>query len=112
MSKQPLGNTIRRPAARGAWTARMRSTVMRPGLPGSRTRYPVPLQPMICTVRVGSVTVREVGMVPDESLRFADRREAGWVLAEEVTTYLRDHGVYERPLVLGMSRGGVPVAAE
>lgn len=51
-------------------------------------------------------------MVPDESLRFADRAEAGSALAGEVAAYLRDHGITERPLVLGMSPGGVPVAAE
>jgi predicted phosphoribosyltransferase len=51
-------------------------------------------------------------MVLDDSMRFADRQEAGWALAGQVTTYLTDHGVTERPLVLGMSRGGVPVAAE
>jgi putative phosphoribosyl transferase len=51
-------------------------------------------------------------MVLDESMRFADRQEAGRALAGHVTTYLTDHGITERPLVLGMSRGGVPVAAE
>ena len=51
-------------------------------------------------------------MVPDESMRFADRAEAGWALAEEVAQYLREHGITERPLVLGMTPGGVPVAAE
>jgi predicted phosphoribosyltransferase len=51
-------------------------------------------------------------MVPDESMRFADRAEAGWALAEQVALYLREHGITERPLVLGMSPGGVPVAAE
>ncbi|GAA0913288.1 hypothetical protein GCM10009557_87100 [Virgisporangium ochraceum] len=51
-------------------------------------------------------------MVPDESERFADRAEAGSALADEISRYLREHGVAERPLVLGMSRGGVPVAAE
>ena len=51
-------------------------------------------------------------MVPDESMRFADRAEAGRALAGEVATYLNEHGITERPLVLGMSRGGVPVAAE
>jgi predicted phosphoribosyltransferase len=51
-------------------------------------------------------------MVLDESMRFADRQEAGSALATLVTTYLSDHRVTERPLVLGMSRGGVPVAAE
>jgi predicted phosphoribosyltransferase len=51
-------------------------------------------------------------MVPDESMRFANRQEAGVALAEKVAGYLRDNGLTERPLVLGMSRGGVPVAAE
>jgi putative phosphoribosyl transferase len=51
-------------------------------------------------------------MVPDESMRFADRAEAGTALAGEISTYLEDHGGTDRPLVLGMSRGGVPVAAE
>jgi putative phosphoribosyl transferase len=51
-------------------------------------------------------------MGPDESMRFANRTEAGWALAGEVATYLREHGGADRPLVLGMSRGGVPVAAE
>jgi predicted phosphoribosyltransferase len=51
-------------------------------------------------------------MVPDESERFADRAEAGLALAEQVAVYLRDHGITEQPLVLGMSTGGVPVAAE
>jgi putative phosphoribosyl transferase len=51
-------------------------------------------------------------MVPDESMRFADRTEAGSALAGEISTYLNDQGGTDRPLVLGMSRGGVPVAAE
>jgi putative phosphoribosyl transferase len=51
-------------------------------------------------------------MVPDESERFANRAEAGHALAEQVGLYLREHGITERPLVLGMSPGGVPVAAE
>jgi putative phosphoribosyl transferase len=51
-------------------------------------------------------------MGPDESERFADRTEAGGALAREVSNYLREHGATGRPLVLGMSRGGVPVAAE
>jgi putative phosphoribosyl transferase len=51
-------------------------------------------------------------MVPDDSLRFADRAEAGLALADQVGLYLREHGITERPLVLGMSPGGVPVAAE
>jgi putative phosphoribosyl transferase len=51
-------------------------------------------------------------MVPDDSMRFADRAEAGCALAEQVDGYLREHGITERPLVLGMSTGGMPVAAE
>lgn len=51
-------------------------------------------------------------MLPDESERFADRAEAGSALAGEIANYLREHGGSDRPLVLGMSRGGVPVAAE
>jgi putative phosphoribosyl transferase len=51
-------------------------------------------------------------MVPEESMRFADRVEAGAALAGEISTYLADHSGTGRPLVLGMSRGGVPVAAE
>jgi len=51
-------------------------------------------------------------MGPDESMRFADRTEAGCALAAEVSSYLREHAVTASPLVLGMSRGGVPVAAE
>jgi putative phosphoribosyl transferase len=51
-------------------------------------------------------------MVPDDSMRFADRAEAGWALSTQVGGYLREHGITERPLVLGMTNGGVPVAAE
>jgi predicted phosphoribosyltransferase len=51
-------------------------------------------------------------MVPDESERFANRADAGRALAEQVSLYLHEHGITERPLVLGMSPGGVPVAAE
>jgi putative phosphoribosyl transferase len=51
-------------------------------------------------------------MVPDDSMRFADRAEAGRALAEQVGLYLREHSITETPLVLGMSPGGVPVAAE
>jgi putative phosphoribosyl transferase len=51
-------------------------------------------------------------MVLDETMRFADRQEAGRALADQVRGYLSEHGVHERPLVLGMSPGGVPVAAE
>ncbi|GIJ48704.1 phosphoribosyltransferase [Virgisporangium aliadipatigenens] len=51
-------------------------------------------------------------MRPEESQRFADRREAGAELATNLRTYLDEGGITERPLILGMSRGGVPVAAE
>lgn len=51
-------------------------------------------------------------MVPDESLRFADRAEGGSTLADEISRYLRENDISDRPLALGMSRGGVPVAAE
>ena len=40
-------------------------------------------------------------------MRFSDRAEAGQLLAEKLERY-RD----ERPLVLGLTRGGVPVALE
>jgi putative phosphoribosyl transferase len=51
-------------------------------------------------------------MRPEESLRFADREEAGIALARSVAAYLDANNLTDRPLVLGMSRGGVPVAAE
>lgn len=51
-------------------------------------------------------------MRPDDSLRFADRSDAGRALARQVSSYLAEHRVTDRPLVLGMSRGGVPVAVE
>jgi predicted phosphoribosyltransferase len=51
-------------------------------------------------------------MRPDDSMRFADRAEAGRALADQVASYLKDHSFSPPPLVLGMSRGGVPVAAE
>jgi predicted phosphoribosyltransferase len=51
-------------------------------------------------------------MRPDESMRFANRQEAGRDLGDEVARYLKDQGTVDRPLVLGMSRGGVPVAVE
>jgi len=51
-------------------------------------------------------------MRPEESQRFADRREAGAELATHLRTYLDEGGLTDRPLILGMSRGGVPVAAE
>jgi putative phosphoribosyl transferase len=51
-------------------------------------------------------------MLPENSMRFADRHEAGRALGEHVAAYLSQHHHVGRPLVLGMSRGGVPVAAE
>ena len=42
---------------------------------------------------------------------FADRGQAGAVLAAEVTAWLRRNSPPGRPLVLGLPRGGVPVAA-
>jgi putative phosphoribosyl transferase len=51
-------------------------------------------------------------MRPEESMRFANREEAGRDLADQLSLYVKEHGIGERPLVLGMSRGGVPVAAE
>jgi putative phosphoribosyl transferase len=51
-------------------------------------------------------------MRPEDSLRFADRQEAGRALADQVAGHLKEHDITARPLVLGMSRGGVPVAAE
>jgi putative phosphoribosyl transferase len=49
-------------------------------------------------------------------IRFVDRREAGRQLADRIAT-LRPpaeapRGVESRPVVIGMARGGVPVAAE
>jgi putative phosphoribosyl transferase len=44
--------------------------------------------------------------------RFTDRTEAGRALAAEVTRHLSDTGISDRPLVLALPRGGVPVAAE
>lgn len=51
-------------------------------------------------------------MRPDDSERFADRSEAGRALGARVARYLEEHRLTEPPLVLGMSRGGVPVAGE
>jgi len=46
------------------------------------------------------------------STRFADRAEAGRALAGEVVRHRADAGIADRPLVLALPRGGVPVAAE
>lgn len=43
---------------------------------------------------------------------FADRVEAGRLLGRKVASYLHDLGIAERPLVLGLPRGGVPVAEQ
>jgi len=51
-------------------------------------------------------------MWPEESVRFSNREKAGAALAAEVDSYLRDNGFTDRPLVVGVPRGGVPVAAE
>jgi predicted phosphoribosyltransferase len=53
-----------------------------------------------------------VRVLLDESMRFANRREAGKALGEQVAEHLQCSGWIERPLVLGLPRGGVPVAAE
>jgi putative phosphoribosyl transferase len=53
-----------------------------------------------------------VRVLLDESMRFADRREAGQSLGESVAQCLRHSELTERPLVLGLPRGGVAVAAE
>ena len=42
------------------------------------------------------------------SLRFADRHEAGRILAERLTGYAHQRDV----IVLGIARGGVPVGFE
>jgi putative phosphoribosyl transferase len=42
---------------------------------------------------------------------FNDRWEAGRILGEKVTDYLRQTQVTERPLVLALPRGGVPVGS-
>lgn len=43
---------------------------------------------------------------------FVDRADAGRRLGGRVAAYLRDHDLTQRPLVLGLPRGGVVVAAE
>jgi putative phosphoribosyl transferase len=43
---------------------------------------------------------------------FADRVEAGRLLGRKVASYLRDLGITDRPLVLGLPRGGLPVAEQ
>ncbi len=61
------------------------------------------------SLRTGAVnSIVELPFVPgDGDLRFADRRDAGRRLAAQLG-YLR----YENPVVVGIPRGGVPVAAE
>lgn len=51
-------------------------------------------------------------MFPDGDELFVDRSDAGRRLADRVAGYLRDRAVTERPLVLGLPRGGMVVAAE
>jgi putative phosphoribosyl transferase len=43
---------------------------------------------------------------------FQDRREAGRILAEKVSACLNEIGATDRPLVLGLPRGGLPIARE
>jgi putative phosphoribosyl transferase len=43
---------------------------------------------------------------------FADRVEAGRQLGGKVASYLHDLGITGRPLVLGLPRGGLPVAEQ
>jgi putative phosphoribosyl transferase len=50
-------------------------------------------------------------MDPPTASPFSDRAEAGRVLGSVVAEQLRRHGVTGRPLVLGLPRGGVVVAA-
>jgi putative phosphoribosyl transferase len=45
-----------------------------------------------------------------EQRRYADRTEAGSVLADQVAERLAGDPALDRPLVLGLPRGGVPVA--
>lgn len=51
-------------------------------------------------------------MQSDEYEAFQDRREAGRILAERVAACLSQLGAGDRPLVLGLPRGGLPVAQE
>lgn len=51
-------------------------------------------------------------MQSDEYEAFQDRREAGRILAEKVAGVLTEVGAGDRPLVLGLPRGGLPVAQE
>lgn len=50
-------------------------------------------------------------MFPEADV-FVDRSDAGRRLADRVVAYLRDLGVTDRPLVLGLPRGGMVVAVE
>jgi predicted phosphoribosyltransferase len=43
---------------------------------------------------------------------FADRVEAGRLLGRKVASYLHDLGITDQPLVLGLPRGGLPVAEQ
>jgi putative phosphoribosyl transferase len=51
-------------------------------------------------------------MQSDEYEAFKDRREAGQILADKVAACLTEVGAGDRPLVLGLPRGGLPVAQE
>lgn len=51
-------------------------------------------------------------MQSDDFEVFQDRRDAGRVLAARVSACLREIGVADRPLVLGLPRGGLPLAQE
>jgi putative phosphoribosyl transferase len=51
-------------------------------------------------------------MWPPEDERFADRVAAGRALGAEIVTHLKTVESTERPLVLALPRGGVPVAVE
>jgi predicted phosphoribosyltransferase len=43
---------------------------------------------------------------------FADRAEGGWLLGRKVASYLHDLRITDRPLVLALPRGGLPVAEQ
>lgn len=51
-------------------------------------------------------------MQSDDFEVFQDRRDAGRALAARVSACLREMGVADRPLVLALPRGGLPVAQE
>jgi putative phosphoribosyl transferase len=47
-----------------------------------------------------------------EQRRYADRTEAGTILADQLARQLAGDPVLDRPLVLGLPRGGIPVAGQ